>query len=171
MKYNCLSRTFHWVMAVLMIGMLAVGLYMSDLDFSDFKMSLYGYHKATGILILALVALRILWRFKHTPPALPADMKPYEKLLAKGAHYALYLAMIIMPLSGWGMSSAGGHPISFFGLFTVPPLVEKNKELGGFFHETHEIAGYAVIVLIAFHFAAALYHHFVRKDDVLKRMI
>lgn len=168
--YTRTARVFHWVMAAAIIGMLAVGLYMADLDFSPFKLKLYGWHKAVGFLVLVAAVLRVLWRFKHKAPALPTTMQKLEKQVAKAAHLALYGMMFLMPLSGWAMSSAYGFPVSVFGWFTLPNIAPKSKELAGILHEVHEYAGFALIGLIVLHVGAGLYHHFIRKDGVLRRM-
>ena len=171
MKYNCVSRLLHWVIALLILGLLAVGLYMADMDFSPFSVKLYGLHKATGIAVLALVIFRVIWRLKHTPPPLPESLPERDKRLAGVAHLALYILMFVMPISGWAMSSSYGFPVSFFGLFTLPNISPADKELAHTFHEIHEVAAYALMGIIALHILAALYHGVVRKDGVLQRML
>ena len=169
--YGTIAKTFHWLMAALVIGLLCVGLYMSDLEMGPDKLKLYGLHKEFGTLVLILVILRLLWRFKNTAPALPADMKKHEKLAAHAGHAALYFLMLYMPIVGWLMSSAAGFPVSFFGLFALPNLVSPDKQLMELLKELHEIGGNAFIFVIAAHFGAALYHHFIRKDNILRRML
>lgn len=168
--YGRIAKFFHWTIAILIISLLAVGLYMTDLPREE-KGTIYGIHKSTGILVLTLMTMRLAWRMRNIEPALPAAMGKLLKLGARISHISLYIFGFLMPLSGWGMSSAGGHPVTFYGLFTLPPLVAPNKELGGLFHDLHSIAGYALIGLIAVHAAAALWHHFIRKDDVLRKML
>ncbi len=169
-KYNLVSRIFHWTMAIAIIGTLALGLYMADLEFTPEVGELYGYHKATGVLILLAFFLRIIWVYKHKAPPFPSSMKECEKKLATAAHRLLYFFMFLMPMSGWAMSSSGGYPVSVFGLFTLPSIVPKNKELFDILHEVHEYAGFALIALLVIHVAAVIYHQFVRKDNVLGRM-
>jgi len=168
-KYNGVSIFFHWLIAVLIIGLLAVGLIMVDMPKPD-KFTVYGWHKAFGIIVLALVTLRLIWRLRHAPPSLPVGTPPRIELAAKLGHAALYFLMFFMPLVGWLMSSAGGHPVSVFGL-PIPPLVEKNEALGELAEELHEIGGNAFIVLICLHLLAALYHQYVLKDGLLQRML
>lgn len=169
-RYDPVARTFHGVMAILMIGLLAVGLYMSDLDPSPAKWQLYGLHKAFGITVLALVILRILWRATHTPPAALAAQAAWERGLARLVHYLLYFGMLVMPVSGYIMSSAGGHDISIFGLFNLPLLIDKNEQLGGLAKEIHEIAGYSLIAAVALHVVGGLKHHLIDRDVTLPRM-
>ena len=170
-KYNVVSRLLHWGLATLFIGMLCLGLYMSDIEFSPFSVKLYGWHKATGVVILFLVAFRIYWRYTHRVPKLPEDMRPIEKRLAHLGHLALYVLMVAMPLSGWLMSSAFGSKVSIYGLFTAPSIMGKDKEMASFFHEAHEVIAYLFIAVIVGHVLAALYHLFIRKDGVLHRML
>lgn len=166
--FGVISVLLHWIMAIIIISMLAIGLYMVDLPSGNPKFELYGWHKAFGILVLMLATLRLLWRMSNTTPAL--ELPWYERLGARFAHFALYLLMICMPLSGWLMSSAGGYPTSFFGLFNLPNLVAPNEELHELFEEIHEWLAYGLISLIVIHTLGALKHHFIDKDNILKRM-
>lgn len=168
-KYPLLSRVLHWGMAAVLLGMLAVGLYMTRQEYSPFVISLYGWHKSVGILVLVAVALRLSWRlaFVRLPEA-PAPR--WQQWAARLTHYALYGLMLAIPLSGWAMSSAKGFPVSVFGWFTLPDFVPVDKSLGRLFYEVHEYTAYALIGLSALHILAALYHHFKMKDGLIRRM-
>jgi cytochrome b561 len=165
-QYSRVARWLHWGMAILIIGNLAGGL------LHDFNAELImPIHKATGIGILALTMIRILWRTVKPAPAWPADMVMWERALASFTHGILYAFMLLVPLSGWVMASAGRWPISFFGLFEVPKFaVVRESTLWQVAHEGHELMGYALIALLVLHIGAALRHHFVLKDGVLQRM-
>lgn len=169
--YGSVAKWLHWIIALLIIGMLALGIYMADLPINPLKHKLYGWHKQVGILILMLVGVRVVWRLVSVDPTLPPHMAAWEKFAAKAMHYLLYIFMFAMPLTGWAMSSAAGFPASFFGLFVMPDLVAPNEALAKLLGETHEILGYSLIVLIVGHAGAALKHHFIDKDDVLRRML
>jgi len=168
--YGRISKLFHWTMAFLIILMLACGLTMEDAP-KAWQPTLYGLHKSFGITLLGLGALRLMWRFINPPPALPATMSKRQTMASHIVHGILYGLLILMPLSGWLMSSGGGYPVSFFGLFTMPNLIGMDKELGEFFKETHEVFGNWLLILIALHIGAGVYHHKVLKDGVLKRMM
>ncbi len=170
-NYGVITKLFHWIMAIIIIGMIVLGQYMPDLEVGPQKQSLYRLHKSFGTLILILVAFRILWRARNITPALPANTSRFERLGANASHYALYFLMVYMPIVGWLMSSAAGSPVSFFGIFTLPNLVSANKELMGLFKDMHAIGGNLFIAVIGLHFAAGLFHHFYKKDDVLKKML
>ena len=170
-SYGRIAKGLHWLMALMIIGLLAVGLYMTGMENSSDKFRLYGLHKATGIMVLVLVCFRLFWRFVHTPPPLPPHMKWVERMAAHSSHAVLYIIMFVLPLSGWAMSSAAGFPVSVYGFFTLPNLIAPNKELVDLLKEVHELIAYGLIGLIGLHMSAALFHHFYHKDDVLTRMV
>jgi cytochrome b561 len=170
-RYGTAAKLLHWGMAALVIGMLWVGLYMVGLPLSPDKFQLYGLHKATGAVVLAVVSLRLAWRLFDPVPPFPDSMRAVDKLGAHAAHYMLYALLFLMPLSGWAMSSAAGFPVSVYGLFTLPNIVPADKALLDLSCATHEWMAYALIGLIVLHVAAALWHHFVRKDNILRRML
>ena len=167
--YGSVAKTFHWVIAVLMIGILAVGLYMTGMKLGPDKFKLYGLHKSFGITILTLATLRLLWRLTGKHPFPLPNHQTWEKILAKLTHGLLYAALFAMPLSGWIMSSATGFSVSFFGLFTLPDVVGPNDKLSHLANEFHEIAAWVVIGLIALHAAGALKHHLIDRDNTLRR--
>lgn len=170
-QYGSVAKIFHWLMGILIIAMLAVGLYMTGLPAGPDKSQIYGIHKAVGAIILALVVIRFIWRNLNIVPLLPSTLPNIYKMLAHGAHMSLYALMIIMPMSGWIMSSAAGYPVSVFGLFNLPDLVSKDpvlREMAGFIHT---ICAYLLIGLLVLHIAAALKHHFIDKDNVFRRML
>ena len=171
-RYGAFTKTIHWATAILVIGMLCAGLYMTGMDAGLEKLKLYNLHKSIGVAILALVVLRILWHAWSKPPAFVASLKPWEKRAAKTVHFLLYCCLLAMPLSGWVMSSAAGRPVQFFGLFTLPDLVPHDHEgIRIFFHDAHAYIGWFLIFLIFMHVAAALKHHVIDKDPTLRRML
>lgn len=170
-SYGWMAKTLHWLTFVLIASLLAVGFLMGELDKGDFRAQVYGLHKSFGIMVLIVASIRLMWMYANVTPLLPASMREVEKLAANLGHSVLYLLMFAMPLSGWGMSSAAGFPVSVFGLFTMPMLVDKNEVMRHFMKETHEVLAWTIIVVVSLHIAAALYHHFVRKDNVLTRML
>lgn len=168
-SYGLVAKIFHWPMALIILGLILVGLYMSSIAPSPEKLQMIYYHKSFGILILWLVGLRIIWRAFSTQPAAIENHRSWERLLAKLVHLFLYIAMIGMPLSGWLMSSAGEYPVPFFGL-EMPDLVSKDPDLGKLMYNVHEVLAYMLIVVIGLHSLGALKHHFIDKDETLKRM-
>jgi cytochrome b561 len=169
--YGWVAKAFHWCMALMILGLLGVGLYMSDMEVSPFKFQLYWWHKSLGITVLMLVVGRVLWRITNPSITEIETMPRWQRLAAKAVHVALYALMFSMPLSGWLMSSAYGFSVSFFGLFTMPDLIAPDKELAHFFNELHELGMIAFFACIGLHTAAALKHHVVDKDATLRRML
>ena len=128
-------------------------------------------HKAFGVVVLFLIILRILWRITNITVQSVEGVPHILQFLAKAGHFFIYVLMLVMPVSGILMSRFGGYPISVFGLFTIPPTSETNSELAGIFYTIHGYTAWLLVFLISIHTAAALYHHFIRKDRTLIRMI
>ncbi|WP_435640901.1 cytochrome b/b6 domain-containing protein [Micavibrio aeruginosavorus] len=170
-NYGVVAKSFHWVIALLVIGLLGVGLYLESLDPSPLMFKVSFWHKSFGITVLALVVLRVLWRFTNTHPhSLPSHAR-WEKTLAKITHGLLYLALFVMPLSGWIMSSAKRFSVNVFGWFTLPDLVGESEQIGSIARSLHGYAAYTLIALIGLHFAGAIKHHVIDKDSTLRRML
>ena len=168
-QYNAVARTFHAVIAAMVIFNLATGI---GGDALEKTWNPFPAHKATGILILLLSLARLGWRFTWTMPDWPNTMGALQRKVARVTHVALYALMIIVPLTGWIFSSAGKYPLSIYGLFDWPKLgVTKDSPLAGLAHESHEVLGFLMAGLVVLHVAAALHHHFVIKDNVLRRML
>ncbi|KTD35228.1 cytochrome b561 transmembrane protein [Legionella moravica] len=167
--FGIVAIFLHWVIAILIIGLLILGLYMVNLPISLEKLKLYGWHKELGFLVLFLAILRIIWRLSNQMPELAIPL--LEKIAARSMHWAFYVFMFAMPISGWLITSSAGLPASFFGLFTLPNLVAPNEQNRQLFEWIHEWLGYALILAIMLHTAAALKHHFINKDDILRRML
>jgi cytochrome b561 len=170
LQYTRTAKALHWLIALLIIGMLCMGLYMNSLGFTPLKFQLYQLHKSIGITILLLVAFRLLWRFTNPAPMLPTHMPLWQKAAAHTTHTFLYILMFAMPISGYVMSDAGGYHPNWFGL-PVPILVGQNPDLAKNLNLFHEYAAYAIWALLAAHIGAALYHHVIVRDDTLRRML
>lgn len=170
-RFGAVSMLFHWIMALIIIGMIALGLYMVELPIGLKKLKFYGWHKEFGVLVLMLVTLRLAWRFSNTTPALPPQMPKWEQFAANSMHYVLYGFMFALPITGWMLSSAAGLPVSFFGLFVLPDLVSASEPTRILFTQIHKWLAYGLIAAICGHAAAALKHHFIEKDDILRRML
>lgn len=168
-RFGLVAIFLHWFVAVLIIGLLALGLYMVKLPISIEKLKLYGWHKEFGFLVLFLALFRLVWRLTNQLPELVA-LPLLERIAARSMHWAFYCFMFAMPITGWLITSAAGLPASFFGLFTLPNLVGANGQNQMIFEWVHQWLGYALIAAIALHSAAALKHHFINKDDILRRM-
>lgn len=169
--YGLVAKTLHWLMAVSFVGMIAVGWRLEDLPPTDLKWTLLSLHKSFGVTLLVLAAVRLLWKAVNVHLVPPASMTKRDVMIANAVHVLLYGVMFVIPLSGWMMSSAAGYPVSFFGLFDLFPLLPPNPDLARLLSSAHSLLAWVLIVTTALHAAAALYHHFIRRDDVLLRML
>ncbi len=175
-KYNLLSRILHWLIALMIFALFGVGLYMTGLPDDDpGRGSIYGLHKATGFLLLWLVAFRIVWTALVTQAPPPPEALPDKDVkIQKAVIGILYLLMLVVPLSGFLMSTFAGFPVDFYGLFEVPLIFEKNKTLGGIFHEIHEYSPWVLMGFVLLHMLGAIKHRLADPNgptDVLKRML
>lgn len=169
--YTRTAVILHWTVAILILCAFALGLYMVGLALSPAKLKLFSYHKWMGATVFLLALSRLLWRFFHKAPELPAGMPAWERSAAKASHALLYCLMFIVPLSGWLMSSAHGFQTVYFGVIPIPDLIGKDKELEEALEISHYILNKTLLALVALHAAAALKHHFIDRDEVLKRML
>jgi len=170
-SYGVVAKGLHWVMAGLIIALLAVGLLLEEFENTPTFMTLINLHKEFGIIVLSLAVLRLGWKVLDVSPSLPAHMGCAAKMMAKLGHLGLYALMFAMPITGWLKSNAAGYPVSMFGIFNMPMLVEKDKDFSHDMGELHETFAWVLIGLLALHILAALVHHFYYKDDVLRRML
>lgn len=168
--YAPVAKGLHWLMAALILGLAALGLVMHEMPLSPLKLELYAWHKWFGVTVFLLVWLRLAWRLTHRPPALPATLSPPLQRLAHAGHALLYGLMIVIPLSGWLMSSAKGVQTVWFGLVPLPDLLGRDRELGDLLQQAHKLLNLLLLLTLAGHVLAALWHHFVLKDDTLRRM-
>lgn len=173
-KYHIFHRLLHWVMAVCIIGLIAVGYLMEGMGKDDVLLGLgkydwYGWHKSFGVLVIILFIFRILTKLFTTTPKPSDKISKLDAVLSKLGHFGLYVLMIAVPMSGVVMSQAGGHPIKFFGL-DVPVIFAEDKALGGSAHELHWILAYIIGGLVIIHILAVVKHYFFDKVNLLKRM-
>ena len=170
-SFGAIAKIFHWLIALGIIGMLTVGLIMVDMDPSPTKKILYSLHKSTGVVILFLVILRLTWRLLNPVPQLPSSLRPWHHHLAKLSPFALYTLMFMMPFSGFTLSEAAGYPIVVYNLFTIPNILPKNLEVAKNAVMVHKYGGFALIGILILHVSAALYHHFILKTNILRRIL
>ena len=168
-RYGTVSRILHWLIALLIFIMLFLGWTMDTIP-KDWKLLWLGTHKSLGIIILTLAIIRLVWRLYNSPPPLPGEISLWERTVAKATHWSLYGFLFAMPLSGWATTSAKGKPIVFLGIMQLPDFVAADKAFGKWLEEVHGYLAYMLATTIFLHAAAALFHHFIKKDSVLMRM-
>jgi cytochrome b561 len=178
-RWGAVAQSLHWIIVVLIIVQVVLATVAEDLPLPK-KVGVYAWHKSFGITILGLAVIRLLWRWSNPTPALPATLKPHERVLAHVTHVGLYVLLFAQPLTGWMMTSARGFPASWFGFLfpaqwapylQLPDFVPKNNALYNAMKETHDTLALALYAIVLLHVAAALKHHFLLKDDVLRRML
>ena len=190
--YTKTAKVLHWLIAVGIFVMFGIGWFMADLPkevpkqkaFDVFDLGIYTWqsaeaisprnfyfnlHKSVGVTIFALIIIRVLWRLSHKPPALLASYKEFERKLAKGTHYLLYLLMVALPLSGLIMVIYGKYGVKWFGIDLFGGL--DSKPMRDAFKEVHEIIGLIILAVLALHVLGALKHKFIDKDETLSRML
>ena len=190
-RYTKTAVFLHWLIAIGIFGMFALGWYMSDLPkeapkqmaYDLFDWGIYTWqlteevsprsfyfnlHKSIGISIFALIIIRLLWRFTHKPPALLSSYKAIERKLATYAHYLLYVLMLALPFSGLKTAIYSKYGVKWFGMNFIAGV--DDKMVRDFYKEAHEIVGIIILVIIAIHILGALKHKFIDKDETLKRM-
>jgi len=170
-RYTRVAQWLHWIIAALIVVQLALAWVADDLPNGARKLHVLGRHKSFGMTVLMLTIVRLLWRLRHTPPELPAGMKPIERQLARTTHRLFYVLLLAQPLTGWLMSSAKNYSVSWFGLFTWPDLIAPNKAAFEILKTTHDLMGNALFAVIVVHVLAAFKHHLIDNDDVLTRML
>ena len=170
-RYDTVAIALHWWVALMVLCALAVGLYMHDLPLSPHKLKVFSWHKWIGVTIFLFAVVRVLWRATHSPPALPAATPPWQRIAAHSTHHLLYALILVIPLSGWLMSSAYGVQVVYLSVLPLPDLVAKDKALADQLKELHEGLNIAMVLLLVAHVGAALKHHFVDRDEVLRRML
>jgi cytochrome b561 len=171
-RYDRVSRAMHWLVAALAVMVVAFGWAgEAAARNTPARGSLLSLHGSIGLTILAAMLVRILWRRRHPAAALPPTLSRQEAVLARGTHLALYLMFIAMPLAGYVNAAAEGHPVSLFGVLSIPPLLPVNERLSQAAIAVHLVGQYLVYLLVGLHVAGALYHGVVQQDGVIERML
>lgn len=190
-RYSKVAILLHWLIALAIFGMFALGWYMSELPkdgpkqmaFDLFDLGIYQWqlgeeasprtfyfnlHKSLGVTLLGLILFRVFWRITHRPPAMLTSYKAWERKLATGTHHLLYVLMLAMPISGLIMAVNSKYGIKWFGLDFIAGL--DNPAMRDVFKEAHEVVGALLLILIILHFVGALKHKFIDKDKTMERM-
>lgn len=178
-RYTLVAIILHWVMALGILALAGIGMAMTHLKLDPLELfQLYQLHKSIGITILLAAILRLAWRLANRPPALPSSMTQFERKAAEGSHFLLYFFLFALPLTGWALVSASvlNIPTVLYGVVPWPHLpilstLSNKKPVEDSLKLVHAYGAWALIALVAIHAGAALHHHFIAKDDVLRRML
>jgi cytochrome b561 len=168
-QFNPLQRALHWVMAICILAMFFIGVGMVS-TIAPKYLGLIAIHKSLGILLLILVLVRLVARWRYGAPALPASLPAPLKLAAEGSHYLLYGLMIVMPLLGWGMLSAADYPVVLLGGLRLPQILPQSEGLHTLLWDAHHYLAFVFFAVVLMHLAAALMHALIRRDGVFAAM-
>ena len=168
--YGVVAKSLHWLLFLMLTFSIVAGNFLASLPKGAEKLQVAGMHKSFGVVILMLILLRLVWRLINETPRLPNETTAGEAFIAKAMHWGLYVLMFAQPLSGIMMSQAAGFPVSFFGFFEFPVFLDKNPELAKTFLTIHGTVWILLVIAVIGHAGAALRHHFIKKDNVLKQM-
>jgi cytochrome b561 len=171
LRWSATAKWFHWSTAVVVLVQLPLGWTARAWPLSPLKLDLFVWHKSLGFVVLLLTAMRLAARIGSPAPALPAGMTERERRLARSAHAALYAILVAMPLSGWVVNSAANVPFRIFRWIPVPAIVAPDKAVADAASKVHLALFVLLAIVLVLHVGAALWHHLVRRDDVLVRML
>ena len=169
-RYTGTAVALHWLSAALILCGFSIGLWMTRLALSPLKLQWYSYHKWIGITVFLIAVCRLVWRWRHPAPSV-VPMPEWQRRAAAATHAALYVLMLVIPVSGWIYSSASGVSVVWLGLVPLPDLVGKDKTLAAVLKVVHTGLNYTLLALVSVHIGAALKHHFVDRDGTLARMM
>ncbi len=168
-SYGSVAKFLHWLIFLMVAGMIIGGFCLGYVP-KEYKGVIYNLHKLTGLTILTLMLIRLVWKLMNVKPKLPADTTLWQRRAERAVHDLLYLLIICMPLAGWIGSSSAGKPPHIGDISLGLPIPE-NKALIDTMFEMHEYIAYGIIAIVSIHILAALYHHYVKEDDILRRML
>ena len=174
MKYGKTARALHWSSAALALALVALGAWMVELDYYDpLAMSALDWHRALGMIALGLASARVLWRTVARYPPPLRELRRWEVWASRTAHWVLFGLLLFVPATGYLISTSAGGGVSVFGIAEVPALLdaEVGREWREWFEAAHWWSAYGMAALAGAHAAAALKHHFVDKNDALRRML
>jgi cytochrome b561 len=169
--YPASSKLLHWLVAACVLTTAPVAIAMDRVSPGPTQDLLYNFHKSLGVLIFALMTLRLINRIVLGAPVPDPSIEPWQKTVSSAVHGALYLLLLAMPIVGYVANSAYGAPTPFFGLFNLPAIIGKNEPLSEQLFALHRWTGFVLIFLVLMHIGAALFHYVIRRDTVLQRML
>lgn len=170
-RWGGIAQCLHWSVAALIFALIALGWLAVLTPLSPTKIDLYYWHKSIGMAVLALVLVRLLWRLIDPAPPLPPGLPRWEPRLARATHAVLYGLMLMLPLSGWLINSASGLPFKIFWVIPLPPIAPVSAALERAFEWLHLALFWALAVVLCGHIGASLRHHFILRNEVLRRML
>lgn len=169
-EYGAVAKWLHWLVALGIVALIILGLLQSDMDSGPQRTAIRELHGSIALLVLALMVVRLAWRWINVTPAPAPGIPGWQRASAALVHGAIYIAVFAQLVSGALAVATGGKPLAFFGLFSIPLPVAEDHDNHELWEEVHEAGWKLLAALVTVHVLAALYHHFILKNDVLKRM-
>lgn len=170
-RYGAVAQALHWLVALGVVWQFGLGWYMEDLPNTPSKIALYNLHKSTGLTVLALVLVRLAWRWMNPAPPLPAARPAWERAAARTSHALLYMLLLAQPTTGLLLALAAEFPTVIYGAFLLPDPIGTHEPLKDAMTGAHSLLAVAFALLVLVHAGAALRHHLLLRDDVLARML
>jgi len=170
LEFGSLAKWLHWLVAIGICLLIWLGLEQAGMEVGAEKSAVRATHASVALIVFGLMSIRIIWRLMNAVPEHPYSMPGWQKLSSTLVHLGLYVAVFVQLLSGPMTVATGGNRLPFFGLFSIPLLIEENSDNHHFWEEVHESAWIAVAVLLIIHILGSLYNHFIARNDVLRRM-
>lgn len=170
-RWGSVAQFLHWSVAGLILALMVLGWIAKFTPLSPGKLTLFYWHKSLGMLLLALVLIRLGWRAGNPAPALPRNLPRWESGMAHATHILLYLLIVLMPVSGWLINSASGFPFKIFWMIPLPSITPVSEHLEHIFKLAHLVMFWVLSGVVAGHIGAALRHHFILHNSILKRML
>ncbi|EKS71928.1 MULTISPECIES: cytochrome b [Caballeronia] len=167
--YSPVARTLHWLIAGLTLAQFIIGWTMPDVHHDTLPTGEIAWHLRVGAVIVAVMVVRIIWRITHAPK--PAELSPQLRFASNVTHWLLYALLVAVPLAGWANASARGWMVNLLGVLPYPALAPKGSSAGMALGDVHSVLAWVLLAVIALHIAAALFHRFVFRDSVLRRML
>ena len=169
-EFGALAKVLHWLVAIGLIALIALGLEQAGMERGPEKSEIRFIHGSIAMGVFLLMTVRLAWRLMNEVPTHAGSTAAWQRISATVVHWGLYIAVFVQLLSGGMVVATGGRALPFFGLFSVPLPVAEDRENHEFWEEIHEFAWRIVAVLVVVHVLAAIYNHFILKNDVLRRM-
>lgn len=169
-EYGSLAKALHWLVAIGLCALIYLGLEQAGMERGDERSGIRFIHASIASLVLMLMTVRIIWRFMSEVPAHPEDMPAWQRMMSSIVHWGLYLTVFVQLFAGAMVVGTGGNGIPVFKLFTIPVPVAENHDAHEWWEEVHEFCWKPIAILLTLHILAALYNHFIVKNDVLRRM-
>ena len=171
-RYTAPARWLHWLTAAMVTVIIPLGLWIKYFEPANeaFKLRLYNIHESLGVIVFVTVLVRIVYRYRNPPPPLPADTPAIIRFAARVNHIGLYALLVLMPITGFLATNAWGFPLSIFGVLPMPVPLEKNEEIAKVLSFVHWCGAITIILLIVAHLGGVIYHTFIRRDRLIRRM-